>query len=857
MSKLYIDSETVGLHGFPVLLQHAEDEGPISLHEVWRRPIRETLALIEWTCQHTVVGFNLSFDWFQIAKTYTVFRLADPDWIPAEHINEIALLEPKGQNGPCVKPVCALDLMLHSRKGPYQSLMAREDIRIKRVPSSLAYALANELEGLVQLDNIYFARSADPNAPKWQVFDRRDRFGDIDTDFKDVVLKFNPAGGLKFLAEHAMGYKPKFHFKDVELPVSLRPYELGYAPTALAVSSPERNWEVWGRKKGRPTVNVAVEEVLTDPGIVLDSEHDDEDRTAKPAAGEDKLLGYAWPAVIGKHIEHWATRADAREYANDDIVYTRALDKHFGYPTPGDNDSTLACMVPVVRWHGFEINKAGMVELLAKAQAVVAESPVNINKPGEVRAYITAAMDATEAIILADSTKKSNLEAISNWEIETREPCGRCEGTPGCVRCGGTGFVEPGKHPAAKRSKEVLAVKFAAKARELYEKLLLAGKFHASFVVIGTLSSRMAGADGLNPQGIKHGKDVRCMFPLYWDGMILCGGDFDSFEVTIADAVYNDPALRKDLTTKGPCPKCAGTGIEKKKGIPCAECETTGMTPQKLHALFGMALSGLSYAEVILSSGTENDWYDKGKRGVFALVYGGDWNTLVQKLGVSETRARAAYADFVKRYPGIGKARNKTFDAFCSMRQPAGIGSAVVWATPAEYIETFLGFRRYFTLENKICKALFDLARKPPKHWRDVKVKVMRRDRVQTAAGAVASALYGSAFQMQAANMRAAANHEIQSPGAEITKSVQRRLWDLQPAGVHPLMLAPLNIHDELMVVAKPSIVESITTTVRQVVESFRDKVPLVGMTWFSEMSNWAEKKSGASPVKIRAKEMM
>ena len=45
------------------------------------------------------------------------------------------------------------------------------------------------------------------------------------------------------------------------------------------------------------------------------------------------------------------------------------------------------------------------------------------------------------------------------------------------------------------------------------------------------------------------------MFPLFWDGMILCGGDFDSFEVTIADAVYNDPALRKDLTTKGPCSK--------------------------------------------------------------------------------------------------------------------------------------------------------------------------------------------------------------------------------------------------------------------------------------------------------------
>ena len=859
MSKVYIDSETCGLHSMMVLLQYAEEEGPIQLHEVWRRPIRETLRLIEWMTEHTVVGFNLSFDWFHIAKTYTVFRLADPDWIPREHINEIALLEPKGQDGPCVKPACALDLMLHSRKGPYQSLMAREDIRIKRVPTALAYALASELEGRVQLDNIYFARSADPNAPKWQVFDRRDRYGDIDTDFKDVVLRFNPAGGLKFLAEFAMGFKPKYHFKDVEPPTAWRPYELGYAPTALAVSSPEKNWEVWGRKKGKQKIKVAVEEQLTDPALNLDDEHDDDviAKRARPKAGEDALLGHAWPGVIAKHIEHWATRPDAREYANDDIVYTRALDRHFGYPTAGDNDSTLACMVPVVRWHGFEINHPGMRELLAKAKAVVAASPVNINKPGEVRTYITAAMDQVEGIILEESTKKSNLEAILNWEIAAREPCGRCEGTLGCARCGGTGFLEPGKHPAARRSKEILDVKIAAKEVELYEKLLLAGKFHASFVVIGTLSSRMAGADGLNPQGIKHAKDVRRMFPLSWDGMILCGGDFDSFEVTLADAVYNDPALRKALITKGPCPKCAGTGRDKKTGKVCGECEGRGVTPQKLHALFGTSLSGLSYEEVIASSGTDNDWYDKGKRGVFALVYGGDWNTLVQKLGVPEARAKAAYEDFVKRFPGIEKARRKTFDAFCSMRQPAGIGSPVVWASPAEYIETFLGFRRYFSLENKICKALFDLARSVPKHWRACKVKVVRRDRVQTAGGAVSSALYGAAFQMQAANMRAAANHEIQSPGAEITKTVQRRLWDLQPAGVHPLMLAPLNVHDELMVAANPAVVPAITENVREVVESYRPKVPLIGMTWFEAMENWAEKKGGAAPVKIRAPEMM
>ena len=242
--------------------------------------------------------------------------------------------------------------------------------------------------------------------------------------------KFNPAGGLKFLAEHVMSFKPKYHFKDVEPSPAWRPYELGYAPDGLwPCASPEK-------PAGR-------------------SEMDPERRRRQEASSS-----YAWPGVIGKHIEHWATRPDAREYANDDIVYTRALGQALRLPEPGDNDSTLACMVPVVRWHGFTINTRGMDGTVAKAQAVVAASPVNINKPGEVRAYVTAAMDATEKVILEESTKKTNLEAISNWEIgqmcptckgkghldkETDicpqcngvcyvgepEPCGKCEGDPG------------------------------------------------------------------------------------------------------------------------------------------------------------------------------------------------------------------------------------------------------------------------------------------------------------------------------------------------------------------------------------------------------------------------------------------
>ena len=806
MVRRTIDTETCGLHGVAVLLQYAEDEGPIVLHEIWRRPIRETLRIIEWLCEETVVGFNLSFDWFHLVKLYTIFRLADPDWIPCEHINELAMLEPRAQDGPCVKPASALDLMLYARKGPLQSLMARDDVRIRRVPTALAYALAEELESRVQIDKIYFAKSADADAPRWSVFDRKDRFGDIDTSFKDVCLRFSPAGGLKFLAEYVLGLKPKFHYKDVEPNTSWRPFELGYAPTALAISSPTNGWEVWGEKKTKPNY-------IDDDAI---EGFEDEEITHGP---DDKLLGYTWPGVVSNFINHWHTREDAREYATDDIVYTRALDKHFGYPEPGDNDSILACMVAAVRWHGFAINKNGMKTIRDAVQAIVDASPVNINKPGEVRAYITEMMDETEKLALSDSTKstiidstkKNNLEAIAKWEIKEREECSCGTGCPRCDK----GWLEVGPHPAAKRAKEVLEVKTAAKERELFNKLILAGKFHASFIVIGSLSSRMSGADGMNAMGIKHTENVRCMFPLAWDGMALSIGDMNSYEVTIADAVIGDPDLHAEL-----------------------------VSGKKIHGLFGMAMfPPKTYEEILATKGQDPDLYTKGKQGFFgSILYGGTWETLVNKLGVLKENAISAIQGFLGRYKGVAAWRKGVESRFCPMTQPGGIGTAVVWKDPAEYCETFLGFRRYYTLENRICKELFNLARKPPKEWKDCLVKVIRRERVQTAGGAVASALYGAAFAMQAANVRSAANHEIQSPGAEITKSVQREVWDLQPVGVNDWQVCPMQVHDEIIAVSPPEMVDTIETTVQVGVAKFRDRVPLISIDWKKNAGTWADK---------------
>ena len=799
-SKLYFDSETCGLHSVPVLFQYAEDNGPVVLHDVWLQPVGETLSLLEWMLEHQMVFFNACFDFFQIVKTYTTFRLCPGHWIPLEHINEIAALEPKAQDGPCLKPSSCLDLMLHARKGPYQSLMARDDIRIRRVPTSLAYALAKELEDRVKIDAIYFARTAAPDAPRWHVNDRTDRFGVPDPDFKDVVLCFSPAGGLKYLAEHALGLKPKYHYEDVEPPKIWRPYELGYAPTALSISTREQNWEVWGTKKSNP-----------------DDPNEEWDELTSAHAPGSKLLGYAWPAQIAKFVDHWQTNANAREYASDDIVYTRALDEFFEFPEPGDVDSTLACMVAAVRWHGFAVNIPGIQGLQEKSKARLAASPVNVNKPLEVRKYVTAVMDDTERLILSesarstvmDSTKKANLEALANWKIEEEEDCEPCD------RCNWTGKLLPGLHPVARRVKVVLDAKAAAKEVELYTKLLRAGKFHASFIVIGAKSSRMSGTDNLNAQGIKNTDEVREQFPLAVSGMVLGIGDFDSFEVGLADAVYADPEMRKDLESG-----------------------------KKIHGIFGALLHpGMSYEDILATAKTEHDLYKSGKQGFFAtILYFGDENTLLNKQGIPREVGQKAISSFLNRYKKIKEGRDNIEREYGVLRQPGGLGTKVVWQEPKDYVESFLGFRRYYTLENKICKALYGLAQKPPKEWRDCAIKVMRRQKVQTASGAVASALYGAAFQISAATVRSVGNHLIQSPGAEITKSVEADVWELQPVGIHPWRVLPMQVHDEIIAVSLPELSGEVKEIIDTSVAHFREKVPMLKMDWKEHANNWAEK---------------
>ena len=766
----FVDTETCGLHGPTVLIQYAQDDGEIILHSVWHSPISETIELIEAFVEEGICGFNLAFDWFHLCQTYTtLISLPDPRRHPIDCIEEYALAEDKARWGPCLKPAHALDLMLHARKGPYQSTMDRNDIRIKKVPTALAWELARELDSRIPLNDVYFARRKDKSV-RWQVQDRHDDFGDVEPEFKDVVLKFAPSSALKALAQDALGIETESIklFADVEPPPKAMPVELGYAPFALAIGEPG-NW------RG------------------------------------------AWPDVVHMHASHWTYNSLARAYASDDVKYTRMLYEYFKKPEPDDIDSILACMVGAVRWHGFRIDVEGLKNLRVKSEEKLHQFEFNFNSPAVCRKYLEEVMSETEKLTMRVggkiTTKAPILEEVSRWNKE--DICPKCEGM-GCNNCR-EGLLESGEpHPAALRAQDILAARHAQKEIELYDKLIRAGRFHASFNVIGTRSSRMSGGDDLNAQGIKRTKEVRACFLLADPDYILCGGDFAGFEVVLADAVYGDPDLRIDL-----------------------------LSGKKIHGLFGMFLfPGMAYDEILATSGLpdEADKYIRSKNGVFAMLYGGEAYTLQTRVGITEEAANVAYQAWINKYKVWGMRRKETFDKFCSMRQPGGIGTKVEWHEPADYVESIFGFKRYFTLENQICKTLFTLAEDPPKHWQQIKINVVRRDRVQSASGACRSALFAAAFAMQAANMRAAANHEIQSSGAEITKMLQNDIWELQPEGINRWRVIPLNVHDEIECPALKEVVPLIKEKVDALVERLKAKVPLIAIDWSDKLKSWADK---------------
>jgi hypothetical protein len=758
---LYYDTETCGLHGLPVLIQYALNDGEIVLFEPWKRPIQDTLELIQWMMTKINVGFNLVFDHFHLSKLYTLFCLIGDNCgnIVPETLSEeyIAGLEEQARFVDlCLRPVGAIDLMLMAFKGPYQSLMERKDIRVKQI----ANLVRAKLEKEIALGDMYFANKANMDDPHWSIVGHK-HDGEDQVAWRDIKLGFAPSGSLKSLAKELLGEKDVFKFKDIMPARMPKDKKLGYAPFAKAHMGTERD---------------------------------------------------SWYGYLKEHIEFWHTDKRGRKYAYKDVDFTRRLHQHehFRESDPQDRDSLLACHVASVRWRGFDLDIKALTALREKYQKVQESVPQAGNACMQ---YLSEGLgEIRSQIILQRGTGKPVMQKlIAEWGKDT---------------------------PGVDRMIKVMKARQAKKRVEMVDKLLWAGRWHPSYKIMGTLSNRMSGRDGLNPQGFPRQPEFRNCFLMTQDpNEDYQYGDFDSFEIAIAASAYNDDQLNEDLRSG-----------------------------RKFHGLFGAALFNKTYEQIL----ADKAMYSDAKIAGFSNLYGGTWMTMVINQGIDEETAKSGEQRFLKKYTSVAEARKDAMDKFCSMRQPDGVGTNIEWHDPADYIESLLGFRRYYTLENQIVKALYDLSSNAPDEWTAYDVckacngegvvsvtmggvcnrckgsgctiaTCQRRDRRQTLKGAAQSALFLAAFQVQSANMRSAANHVIQSTGGEICKELQVRIAKLQPVGIHKFLVRTANVHDEVETVVHKSVKHRPAEIVQDILNDYRDLIEFIGMGWVTGMKYWKD----------------
>ena len=816
MKTYFVDTETCGLTGVPILLQYAINDGPIKLVHLWSEPASKVMRLIEDMMANRVVAHNLRFDHFMMSKLYNMLKQCSRSYcLNFYSVSELVEFEWKSQFGPCLKPAAAVDTMLLASKSEDQSfLMGAKAVRIRRIPLGMSDALCLELNSRTELPWILFAGKKDQDT-RWQVVEHKDRAtGEVDPLWRDIQMSFQPSKGLKDLAVYLCNHESPAKFDEVF--VGERPAEEGYAPFAKLLSSEERGW-LYNDEK-------------------------------------------TWPLLYQEHIKFWQDNPAGQAYAEDDIAMLRKLYKFFGSPE-NDEDAMIACQVASVRLRGFAIDMPGCRLQHAESTRIVSTAKLNVNSPKQVLNYVAEALDEMEQLILSEGCDQKIIDEIkkeytlderedcycdggriTNDETGTDETCPRCEGagavgptgecgtcegtglgkelekdgTPKkCSHCDGSGLSEDRKMPVVIRAEHIETIRRHKKRVELFDKLLLAKRAYPDFNVIGTKSGRMSGASGLNFQGIDHSDAVRSLFVLRDPGLLLSAGDYSSQELAIAATTMNDERLMTDMENG-----------------------------KSLHGLFGAEAFETTYEDIV--NNKDDGRYGRSKGGVFAILYGGTFETVAKNMGIDIKIAEAAYNRMVAKYPQMGNTRKAVTERFSSMKIEAD-GHITYTEVPEKFIESVFGFRRYFETDYVIQKVILDTIANMPKEWYDIKLKVERTEgRIQTMTGAIQSALTGAGFSVQNKIIRASNNHVIQSTGRHLTIGMQAAVWDIQPTGIHPFKLTLMSIHDELAVVHHEDITEQIKERIATKVAEQCEVVPLTSIEWYTDNPSWAEKSDGS-----------
>jgi DNA polymerase I-like protein with 3'-5' exonuclease and polymerase domains len=728
----FFDTESIGFFSPTVLIQYAiDDDREIHLHDIFKKPVEETINLIEEMVENNVIGFNLAHDWFHISRTYGVLKELPKKSPPS--ILDIHDLEDEEvcHDRYCLNPYGALDLMIYGRENELQATMGQKNIWVKRIPTPLALLLKKELKKRVKIPPLYFARQG--GEQNWVVED------DEEEGFSNIKLVFYPSTGLKNICKFLLN-------KDVDEIKNMIQFK----------RAQEYSWY--------------------------------------PSAGE-------WLTVAAEHIKGWSDDKRRREYAVRDVEYTRDLFKYFGSPyhAIGNYNSTLACSVGAIHWKGYSIDCSLAKKQLKKYEEECAEikKKVNINSPSQVKKYLHGFCNPIEKILLNQTDKETLMEILDGENKEL-----------------------------GKQAKFILNGRQLDKKIDLLKKIIRAGRLYVTFKIGGTKTDRASGGSffksrggSINPQGIGSEDELRNIFTLAPKGWVLDGGDFDGFEVSIFAGITKDEKLNKELSEG-----------------------------KKIHALWGSVLYKKSYEEIYetehIKEDKENGYYRRSKKTFLAKLYGAQPPKIAEAGKVTLEEAEEAVKNFSELYPGVAENEKKVLERHQAMTQPNGIGTQIYWKEDTQkYVSSLLGYKRYFTMEYRIMKALFELAREPTDEMKEFKYKVYRSDREQKAYGALQSAVFSAAFSIQSKILREIFNHEIQSTGAGLNKRLHFAVWELQPKGIHPWIVMPFNMHDEMEVPVVRWKQEELKEIVEGFIEKYRNElIPQLSMTWKQNMKSWGEK---------------
>lgn len=785
LKKVFMDTESFGLYGATILIQYQIENESIKILDVFNSEPLEVINLIESFVDCDLIGFNLTHDIFHMARTLNIMTCYLLEFGNVKvTVSRYKFIERKygDPSLPERGETSIYDLCFKPKRVTDLMLIGRQGVfqaTMNQKPVTLRKIPKIKAEELIEalLENV--------EIPK---------------------LFFGRKGGI-----------PVWKIKQLHW-VRTPDYETLHQVTP----------EEWSKYKKNP-----VENYLEISHDLVDLELAFQPSTSLKAICEFELglevheydfpispsyesgyhpIGNQEEELLQEAIDVWENDPIQRKYAWNDPRFTREVWNYIVCKEQGLEwyegmdyliseydleasrmDSELACLVGNCYWSGYSIDRE-LVSRIKKERLVKEieySNKIEYNSRTKVLAWLHEVCSPMMRVMVK-GTSKEVLDFLRKEEGELGERASIVY--------------------EARRNKLELG---------LLEKLEKAGRLHVSFKVVGTKSNRMAGGslegkgNTINPQGIKKESEIRECFTFKDAGQSLCGGDFSGFEISIMEAVYKDPKLREDL-----------------------------ISGKKIHGIWGSFLYGMSYEEILetseLNADHPNGYYSRSKNSIFAQAYGAATPKICQLTNLSVEEVELATRHFESTYVNVGKSKQQILDDHQAMVQLNGMGSRITWKEPKPYVESFLGFRRYFTIEYSVMKALFDLSENLPMRFKSER-KIMRGSRTQTITGGMKSAIYAGAFSLQNSLIRAAGNHKIQSPGGQMTKELESKMWDLQPVGIHKFCIKPFNVHDELQVAVRSDLVDDLCKIKDDYIEYRKSVVPLISMDWKNNRQNWKE----------------